>query len=114
MPKHSSPPGTFRGALASGIWAGLRSIRPGSTTPYGAVREGDYRLIEFYDNGRLEIYNLKEDIGESVNLAERLPAKCAALRKKLADWRKSIGAQMPPLDPASRQQSLPTTRPTGQ
>jgi arylsulfatase A-like enzyme len=61
--------------------------------PAGAVREGDWKLIENYEDGSLELYNLAADEGEKENLAARDPARCAAMRKKLADWRASVGAQ---------------------
>ena len=41
------------------------------TTPYGAIRKGDHKLIEFFETGKLELFDLREDIGESKNLADR-------------------------------------------
>ncbi|MCP5117131.1 MAG: sulfatase, partial [bacterium] len=64
-------------------------------TPYGAVREGPFKLIEFYEDGHLELYDLREDIGETRNLARALPDKARELRRKLDRWRKAVGAQMP-------------------
>ena len=69
------------------------------STPAGAVRAGDYKLIESYENGRLELYNLAQDIGEQHNLADEMPSKAAELRHKLVRWRKSINAQMPTPNP---------------
>jgi uncharacterized sulfatase len=63
--------------------------------PAGAIREGDYKLIEFFEDGQLELYNLKRDIGEKENLAAKMPEKAAELQGKLAAWRKSVGAKMP-------------------
>lgn len=65
------------------------------TRPCGAVRKGDFKLIEFYEDGFVELYNLREDIGERRNLARALPNKTAELRRDLEAWRKSVGAQMP-------------------
>jgi arylsulfatase A len=65
------------------------------STPAGAVRRGDYKLIEFYEHGRLELYNLKEDIGENHNLAETKPELARELHQMLAGWRKDVGANMP-------------------
>ena len=62
--------------------------------PGGAVREGDYKLIEFFEDGRLELYDLRRDPGETRDLAARMPAKAKALRAKLSRWRESVGAQM--------------------
>jgi arylsulfatase A-like enzyme len=72
---------------------------PGGATPYGAVREGDFRLVEFYEDNRAELYNLKDDIGETQDLAAKNPEKTAALRQKLHDWRQRVGAQMPMPNP---------------
>jgi arylsulfatase A-like enzyme len=64
------------------------------TMPYGAIRHGDWKLIEFFEDGKLELYNLDKDPFESINLAEAKPEKSAQLLKKMADWRKSVDAQM--------------------
>jgi len=72
---------------------------PGGATPYGAVRKGDYKLIEFYEDGRLELYNLREDIGERNNLASSMPEKAEELKRLLAQWRESLDAQMPQPNP---------------
>jgi hypothetical protein len=55
--------------------------------PYGAVRAGDFKLIEFYDDNRVELYNLREDLGETRDLAASLPEKAAELRQRLHAWR---------------------------
>jgi arylsulfatase A-like enzyme len=62
--------------------------------PGGAIRSGDFKLIEFYEDNRLELYNLRDDIGEQVNLAGAMPRKAAELRRKLHRWRKAVNAQM--------------------
>lgn len=72
----------------------------GGTTPYGAIRAGDFKLIEFYDDMRVELYNLHDDIGEEHNLAAQMPAKADELRARLHAWRKEVGAQMPTRNPA--------------
>ncbi len=63
--------------------------------PSGAVRQGDWKLIEFYEDGRLELYNLKADPGERTNLAARMPERARELRQMLQSWREAVGAQMP-------------------
>jgi arylsulfatase A len=68
---------------------------PGGATPYGAVRDGDWKLIQYYEDGRLELYNLKEDIGETTNLAGAMEQRAMQLQRKLDAWRRAVGAQMP-------------------
>ena len=68
-------------------------------TPAGAIREGDYKLIEFFEDGRAELYNLAADIGESTDLAAKMPSKAGALGEKLKRWRRSINAPMPAPNP---------------
>ncbi|MFC1499358.1 sulfatase [Verrucomicrobiota bacterium] len=69
------------------------------SVPGGMVRAGDYKLIEFYEDMRVELYNLKEDIGEENDLSEKIPEKTAELKKILHDWRKDVGAWMPTPNP---------------
>ena len=71
-------------------------------TPGGAVRAGDYKLIEFYEDGRVELYNLRDDIGERHDLAAEMPEKTAELRRRLDDWRRETGAAMPHRNPNYR------------
>jgi len=59
----------------------------------GAIRQGDWKLIEFFDDGTVELYNLAEDISEEHNLAEKMAGKAAELRKRLAKWRGEVGAK---------------------
>jgi arylsulfatase A-like enzyme len=65
------------------------------TTPVGFIRAGDWKLMEFYEDGRLELYNLKDDLGETKNLAVKMPEKARELHAKLAAWRKELKAEMP-------------------
>jgi arylsulfatase A-like enzyme len=62
----------------------------------GAVRQGNFKLIEFYDTNALELYNLKTDLGEERNLTPTMPGKVIELRRKLRNWRKKVGATMTP------------------
>jgi arylsulfatase A len=70
--------------------------------PFGAVRSGDWKLIEFYEEMRVELYNLKDDLGESRDLAREKSEKAAELREMLHEWRKSVNAQMPTPNPDYR------------
>ncbi len=67
--------------------------------PAGSVRVGDYKLIENYENGQLELYNLKSDIGETTNLSSKMESKTLELHQLLKDWRKQVNAQMPIVNP---------------
>ena len=65
------------------------------TTPAGAIRDGEWKLLEFFETGRLELYNLRQDIGERKNLATAMPEKVKTLHGKLASWRQEVQAPMP-------------------
>jgi arylsulfatase A-like enzyme len=69
--------------------------------PGGAVRFGDWKLIEWYEDGMLELFNLKTDIGETNNLAAENPDKVRELQQKLVQWRSEVGAIMPVRNPKS-------------
>jgi arylsulfatase A-like enzyme len=72
---------------------------PGGATPHGAMRMGDFKLIEFYEDGRRELYNLEHDAGETKDLSSLLPDKAAQMAAQLNAWRKAVGAQMPTPNP---------------
>ena len=61
--------------------------------PAGAMREGDWKLIEHYEDGKTELFNLAQDISETRDLADRESARVAAMKAKLAEWRLRVGAQ---------------------
>ncbi len=63
--------------------------------PGGAIRQGDWKLIEWYEDGSLELYHLKNDLGETNNLASMKPEKRDFLHKKLLQWRQDTNAKMP-------------------
>ncbi len=67
--------------------------------PAGAIRVGDWKLIEFFEDGRRELYNLAGDIGETTNLASLHPQKASGLQRQLAAWRENVGARMPTPNP---------------
>ncbi|HSH09846.1 MAG TPA: sulfatase, partial [Oceanipulchritudo sp.] len=69
------------------------------TKPYGAIRSGDWKLIEFYEDGALELYDLRTDRNETTNLAGQNPEKAQELLTQLKAWRESVGAQMPTPNP---------------
>ena len=68
-------------------------------TPSGAVRCRDWKLIEFFEDGRLELYNLAADISESRNLAAAEPDRAAQMHQMLRTWREKVCARMPEVNP---------------
>jgi len=61
----------------------------------GAIRKGRWKLIEFFDTGKRELYDLAGDLGEKTDLAAKMPEKAAELARALAAWRKETGAKIP-------------------
>ena len=70
-----------------------------SWKPGASIRDGDWKLIEFYHYNNFELYNLVKDPGERTDLAKRNPKKAAELRAKLSAWQKRMKAKMPVLNP---------------
>ncbi|MEE2706145.1 MAG: sulfatase [Planctomycetota bacterium] len=68
---------------------------PFRTTPAAAIRMGDWKLIEWFETGRLELYNLKNDIGESKNLVESQPQELKRLYEAMKGWRAKVKAPIP-------------------
>ena len=60
-----------------------------------AIREGDYKLLHFYDNDSIELYNLRKDISETNDLSRELPQLALKLKNKLESLLKESGAAMP-------------------
>ena len=69
--------------------------------PYSIIREGDWKLIKFYE-GPMELFDLKNDLGEARNLASAMPGKVRELEGRLLAHLKSVGAKMPKLNPAAK------------
>ncbi|MDQ3623234.1 MAG: sulfatase [Verrucomicrobiota bacterium] len=86
----------------------------GGAMPYGAIRSGDFKAIEFFNDMRVELYNIREDPGEQRDLAAALPKKAEELGARLHTWRKEAGAQMPApnpkYDPAKAEYNPPPPR----
>lgn len=72
---------------------------PGGATPYAAIRAGEWKLIQYYENGHHELFNLAEDPGETTDLADALPDRVLALTRKLFSWQNGAGAQWPMSNP---------------
>jgi arylsulfatase A len=73
---------------------------PGGATPYGAIRAGGYRLVEHYESGKVELYHLEDDVGESNDIAATHATLRDDLLAQLRAWRKDVGAQMPSPNPS--------------
>lgn len=73
---------------------------PGSATPYSAIREGDWKLIQFHENSRVELYNLRRDPGEALDVSDVESDVTVRLTEKLHDWRQKVGAQQTDLNEA--------------
>jgi arylsulfatase A len=59
----------------------------------GAIRKGNWKLIEFFDDGHFELYNLKDDISETKDLSLQYPEKLNELKTLLSKWRNDVGAK---------------------
>ncbi len=70
-------------------------------TPAAAVRAGDWKLIRWYEDDRLELYNLADDVGESRNRAADEPERVQALARLLSDWLREVGARFCERNPAA-------------
>jgi arylsulfatase A len=73
-----------------------------TTTPVSAVRTGDWKLLEYFEDGRRELFNLRDDPQESRDLAASQSERVAELSKLLAEWRESVGARLPQPNPQFR------------
>ncbi|MGQ9576347.1 MAG: sulfatase [Thermoguttaceae bacterium] len=73
-----------------------------TTTPVSAVRRGDWKLLEYHEDNRVELYNLKDDPGETQNLAAERNDQANELLRDLRAWRKRVNARMPTPNPDFR------------
>jgi arylsulfatase A-like enzyme len=72
-----------------------RMIGPWRTTPAAAVRRGDFKLMEFFEDNRLELYDLGSDISETRDLSGSMPEKVAELHALMVRWRETVDAYVP-------------------
>ncbi len=70
--------------------------------PSGAVRAGKFKLVEWFEDGQVELYNLREDIGESHDLSDEMPEMAAELSEMLRAWHRAVDARMPRQGEASQ------------
>ena len=66
-----------------------------TTTPVSAIRKGDWKLIEYFEDNSFELYKLDNDPGELKNLSTMFPDKTEELKSDLQLWRKEVDAQLP-------------------
>lgn len=78
------------------------------TTPVSVIYKGEWKLMEFLEDGRLELYNLHDDLGETKNLASEQPEITRDLLTRLHAWRAAVNAPLPtpndPSQPATKDQ----------
>jgi arylsulfatase A-like enzyme len=67
--------------------------------PAGAIRQGDWKLVEFFEDDHVELYNLRNDLVEQHDRAAAEPEMARKLREKLHAWRTAVGAKMPSPNP---------------
>lgn len=72
----------------------------GMQSPGGAIRHGDYKLLEYFENGTVQLFNLRTDPGEQQDLARAEPERAAEMKAMLHAWRRSVGAEMMEPNPA--------------
>jgi arylsulfatase A len=86
----------------------------GMQSPGGAIRQGDFKLLDYFENNSVQLFNLREDPGEQRDLASSQPAKVEELRARLQAWRKETGAQMltpnPQYDPSRPEYTPPPAK----
>lgn len=70
-----------------------------TTTPVSAVRVGDWKLLEFFEDNHVELYNLADDLAEAHDLSEERPDQVTEMRMRLHGWRESVGAALPTPNP---------------
>ena len=78
-----------------GLFWHFPHYRGTDATPYSIVRSGDHKLIRYYDDGRVELYDLANDLGEQNNLADTMPERAKQLNVLLSKWLLGVGARMP-------------------
>lgn len=78
-----------------------------TTSPVSAVRQGDWKLLEYFEDRHVELYDLGEDPGETRDLAAQRPGQADALRARLQAWRDAVGAALPAPNPDFRERRRP-------
>ncbi len=84
------------------------------TTPVSVIQMGDWKLMEFHEDGRLELYNLASDIGESKNLSTEMPERTKELHDRMVAWRADVNAPMPTKNDGVKEKPKGKTRRNGE
>ena len=97
MPLFKNANATLKRAAIYQHFPGYLGSGPGlwRTTPVGTIQFGDWKLLEFFEDHHMELYNLKDDIGEKNNLADKIPDKAKELHAMMLAWREEVHAPMP-------------------
>jgi len=77
------------------------------TTPVSLIQVGDWKLMEYLEDGHLELYNLRDDVGETKNLSNAMPERAKELHARLVAWRTEVKAPMPTKNEASATTEVP-------
>ena len=64
-------------------------------TPASSIRAGDYVLIEFFEDGKLELYDIVKDLGQKNDLARAMPERVREMHGRLQAWRREVAARIP-------------------
>ena len=91
-------PSHIRGIWELFIWPSPHYGNQGDT-PGSSIRDGDWKLLEFFEDGHYELYNLAEDLSETTDLSKEHPNKVNELAEKLHAWEKRVMARRPVANP---------------
>ena len=80
----------------------------GYQSPGGAIRLGNYKLLEYYENGNVQLFDLEKDLGEQNDLSKAQPETTKKLLKMLQDWRRKVDAKMPQVKTAASREKATT------
>lgn len=75
-----------------------------TTPPVSAIRKGEWKLLHYFEDNHLELYNLEEDLGEMNNLVDQYSDKAQNLYQELKKWREQMDAKLPSLNPQYKPQ----------
>ncbi len=75
----------------------------GMQSPGAVIREGRYKLLEYFEKGTVQLFDLEKDPGEQQDIAAQMPAKVKKMKRKLHRWQKKVGAAMMPVNPEYKQ-----------